>query len=202
MAFDDSDYDEDAKRIASDYVSPDSTSQDDYEQDLEEADFANPAEIAEGLFSEEDVGGSVTDPHSQGVTTREDIERDVEQADDVGYPDDRREAITDKLSRDVGAPTESELQQAQLSAIANADNVTPEGGSTPVSVIRDPDGEPVAAVGGGSRAGPEVAEDQGVPHYSSPQEFNDSMSAKPAPDGSKALLYTNDEQDAVGEVDL
>lgn len=195
-------YKDDAKRIERDYVRPESTSPEEIEADLENADFANPDEVGEWILSDEDVGGAALDPHSEGVTTREQVESDVEQADGVGYSDNRREAVTDSIASEIGAPSESELRGAQARAIGNADTITPEGGSTPVSVVRGNNGEPVAAVGGGSSAGPAVAEEQGVPHYSSPQSFSDSMSAKPAPDGSKALLYTNDGTDAVGEVDL
>ena len=198
----DTEYGEDAQRIERDYVRPTSTDPDEIEADLENADFANPEEIAEWILSSEDVGGEALEPHSQGVTTREQIESDVEQADGVGYSESRKDAVTSEIARDVGAPSESELRQAQLEAVTQADQVTPEGGSTGVSVIKGPEGEPVAAVGGGSRAGPQVADEQGVPHYSSPQQFNDSMTAKPAPDGSRALLYTNDGADAVGEVSL
>ncbi len=196
----DTEYGEDAQRIERDYVRPESTSPEEIEEDLENADFANPEEISEWILSEEDVGGAALDPHSEGVTTREQIESDVEQADGVGYSESRREEVTDAIARDVGAPSESDLQQAQLQAITSGEQVTPEGGSTSVSVVTNQSGEPVAAVGGGSSAGPKVAEEQGVPHYSSPQQFNDSMSAKPAPDGSRALLYANG--DAIGEVNL
>lgn len=196
----DTEYGEDAKRIEREYVSPDSTSPEEIEEDLENADFANPDEVADWILSEEDVGGPTLDPHSDGVTTREEVESAVEQADGVGYSESRREAVTDSLSSEIGAPTESELRGAQARAIGGADDVTPEDSSTTVSLVRDQNGEPAAVVGGTSRSGPEAAEEYGVDHYSSPQEFSDSMSVKPAPDGSRGLLYADG--NAVGEVDL
>lgn len=199
MAAEASGYEEDARRIERDYVDPSSTSPSEIEADLEANDFANPDEVAEWILSDEDVGGPALDPHSDGITTREEIARAVGEADEVGYTGSRQEAVTSSIASDVGAPSESALQRAQLQALTG-ETVTPEGGSTQVSIVSNTEGEPVAAVGGGSSAGPQVAEERGLRHYSSPTEFNESMTAQPAPDGSRALLYANG--DAVGEVGL
>lgn len=200
-----SEYKEDARRIERDYVDPSSTSRGDIESDLKDADFGNPGEIADWMMDETDVGLDSSNTHLDGVTTREEVERAVNEADDIGYSSDRREALTDAVSKDVGAPRESDLRSAQFQALSQ-ESVTPgeviEGDSrrSQISVVRNMDGDPVATIGGGGSAGRDVAEALGATHYSSPQQFNDSMSAKPAPDGREALLYSDDE--AVGRVDL
>ena len=200
-----SEYSEDAQRIERDYVNPESTSRAEVEADLEAADFANPDEVGEWVTSAEDVGITPETAHTDGITTREQVEAAVEQADEVGYSSDRREALTDTVSRDVGAPSQSDLQRAQIQTLAQ-ESVTPseviEGDTrtSQISVVRNQQGEAVAAIGGGGSAGEDVAQELGATHYSSPQSYNDSMTAKPAPGGRKALLYSDGE--AVGEVDL
>lgn len=198
----DTEYEEDARRIEREYVDPTATTEAEIENELRNADFAEDAveDIKDWILNTEDVGGPALDPHSDGVTTREQIEQAVEQADSVGFSESRKDSVTSEIAQDVGAPTESELRGAQARAIGGADDVTPEGTTTTVSLIRGTDGEPAAVVGGTSRTGPEAAEEFGVDHYSSPQEFSDSMSVQAAPDGSRGLLYANG--NAVEEVSL
>lgn len=202
----DTEYEEDARRIEREYINPTSTSQDDVEEDLRNENFAEGAidDIKDWILSEEDVGGPALDPHSDGVTTREEIHEAVENADGVGYSSSHRDSVTSAIARDVGAPTESELQQAQLSALS--ESVTPgemiEGDdrSTPSSVVRDTEGDPVGIVG--PQSGQEIAEEMGVEYLgSSPSDFADDLSVQAAPDGSRGLLYYNGRA-AIAEVDL
>lgn len=201
MAFDADTYSEDARRIERDYVDPSSTTTADIEADLREADFGNPEEVAGGIMDEEDVGLDSSNTHLDGVTTREQVADAVAEADKIGYSEDRKGALTDAVSKKVGAPRESDLRSAQARTVAQADQVTPEGGSTSVSVVRNSDGDAVAAFGGGSKKrGQSVAEETGAKYYSSPDAYMASLSAKPAPGGREALLYSDGEP--VGRVDL
>lgn len=202
----DTEYEEDARRIEREYVSPSSTTREEIEQDLQAEDFANEAvdDIKEWILSEEDVGGPALAPHSDGVTTREEIEQAVEQADGVGYGQGRHEAVTSEIARDVGAPSESELQQATMSAVSEAvqpgEVIEGDDRSTPVSVVRDTDGNVAGTVGGA--AARDVAEEMGAEHLGDLNDFRDSMTVRPAPDGSRGLLYAGDGDVAVGEVNL
>ncbi|GAA0196684.1 hypothetical protein GCM10009536_64900 [Streptomyces thermocarboxydus] len=202
MPITDTEYAEDADRIEREYIDPSSTSEDDLEADLRDNDFAEGAikDIKEWFTTSDDVSDALGEPHSDGVTTREEIEGILDdQSAEIGNTS-RKEEIVSEVARDVGAPTPAELRRAQAQAIGGADDVTPEDSSTTVSLIKGPDGEPAAVVGGTSRTGPEAAEEHGVSRYASPQEFADSLSTKPAPDGRRALLYANG--DPVGEVSL
>lgn len=200
-------YKDDARRIEKKYINPESETDDEVKADLEDADFAQASidEIKEWMLTREDVPLNETNAHRDGVTTREEVQREVEDADDVGFSTDRRESITTEVSREIGAPTESDLQRAEIQMVSQ-ETVTPgdviEGDtrSSQISVVRNQQGEPVATIGGAGSSGRDVAEELGAEHYSSPQEYTDDLSAKPAPDGRRALLYSGGE--AVGEVDL
>lgn len=200
-------YREDARRIERDYVDPSSETTDDVAKDLENADFAQASidEIKEWVLTRDDVPLNDTNAHRDGVTTREDVLSEVEDADDVGFSTDRRESITTEVSREIGAPTEGDLQQAEIRMVSQ-ESVTPgdviEGDDrrSQISVVRNQEGEAVATIGGAGSSGRDVAQALDAEHYGSPQEYTDSLSAKPAPDGRRALLYSGGE--AVGEVDL
>lgn len=207
-----SEYQEDARRIERDYVDPESTEIEEIREDLEDADFAAAAidDIEDWIPSRDDIAvpEDPDDAHSGGILTRDEVESAVNQADDIGYSEERRDALTDNVSRQIGAPEASELQQAQLQQVT--ESVTPsevvEGDtrSTPVSVVRDTEGDVVGTVGaeGPSTA---VAEEVGGEHLGDLNEFRSSQRAQPAPGGRQAGLYVetpSGERRMVGEVDL
>lgn len=200
-------YNEDAKRIKRDYTDPEDVTDDELREALRDADFAEGAidEIIEGDWfpTTDEVSDELGEPHQKGITTREDVDAAVDRVDEVGYDDDTHDALTDAVSREVGAPTAQEAQRAQLEAVS--ESVTPgevfEGDtrSTPVSVVRNTDGD-VVGTAGPSGAGRDVAEEYGVDYLGGPQDLADRMSVRPGPGGDEGLVYVDDS--AVGEVDL
>jgi len=199
-------YSDDAKRIKRDYTDAEDVTEDELREALRDADFADAAidEImGDGWFpTADEVSEAVGEPHSDGITTREDVGDAVDAVDEVGYGDDTHDALTDAVSREVGAPSEQEAQRASIEAVS--DTVTPgeviEGDerSTPVSVVRNTDGETIGTVGG--NAADDVADELGVRSFGDVNEFSSSLSVRPAPGGNEGLVYAGDE--AVGEVDL
>lgn len=192
-------YEEDARRIEDDYVDPSSTDSSEIASDLSDAGFANPEEVADWILERDDVDLDPSSAHQNGVTTRETVEREVADADVVGYSDRRRGEISEEISSEIGAPTESELQEATLSSVTSGEQVG--SNSTPSSIIRSQSGEAVAIVGGSSsskEAAQEVAPD--AAQYDSPQEFSDSMSVRPGPNGDRGVLYLNEQP--INEVNL
>lgn len=198
-------YSDDAQRIERDYVDPNSQSYADVLDDLEDADFVNGKEVADWMLTRDDVDITGDTAHTNGVTTREEVAEAVSKADDVGYSEERKNALTDGVSRDVGAPKESELRKAEIGMVSETTTPSAEiEGDTrtsQLSLVRNQGGDVVGVVGGGGSAGKDVAEQLGADHYGGIKEFTDSLYAKPAPDGRKALLYDAD-GDTVGEVDL
>ena len=200
-------YSEDAKRIKRDYTDPDDVTKGELREALEDADFADAAIdeiVGDGWFpTAAEVTEEVGEPHQQGITTREDVGDAVDAVDEVGYDDDTHDALTDAVSREVGAPTAQEAQRAQLSAVS--ESVSPgeviEGDdrSTPVSVVRDTGGDVVGTVGSPG-TGRDVAEAVGGEYLGGPQDLADRMSVRPAPGGDEGLVYVDDSP--VGEVDL
>lgn len=197
-------YPDDVRRILDKYVDPESVTNAETKADLDDWDFANSQEVADALPTRDDVEIDRDTAHSDGVTTREEVEQKVAEADEVGV-DERRDALTDAVAREVGAPTEQELQRAQIEAVN--DTVTPgdviEGDdrTSQISVVRDTSGDVVATVGGAGSTGRDVADELGADHYGSIEDFADGMSVEPAPDGRRGLLRDRD-GDAVGEVEL
>jgi hypothetical protein len=112
---------------------------------------------------------------------------------------DRSGAIADEVANEIAAPSESELQSAEIDSLTQ-DTVTPEGGSTPVSVVRNQSGDAVATIGGGSNQREQVADQVGADRsYSSPQEAVDDLGGIPSPDGDSLGLTLGN--DVIGEVD-
>ena len=191
-------YKDDAKRIERDYVGSDSVTRDEIEQDLEDRDFNTDAidDIVEWLGTREDVELDSSNAHEGGITTREDV-RDRMRSD-LGdkVAETRSGAIEEAVAREIGAPRERDLRAEQM-RLVSAETV----GDTPTSVVRDSRGNPVATIGGGSRAGPEVSEEIGAQrHYASPREAIEDMRSAPAPDGSSAAITLGDT--VVGEVEI
>lgn len=203
-------YKEDAERIERDYVDPSSETREEVRQDLEDADFAQAAidDIEDWIPTREDVEIPSTpeEAHDGGVMTREQVESAVSQAEDAkgaDYSDAREDALTDAVSQEIGAPTQQNLETSQIQTVS--ESVTPsevfedDTRSTPVSVVRDTEGDVVGTVGS-RKAGQDVAEEVGGEYLGDLNEYRSSMTAKPAPGGDRAMLYVDDE--AVGEVDL
>lgn len=198
-------YSDDAQRIERDYVDPNSTTYDDVMGDLEEADFGNPDEIADWMLTTDKVGVTPDTAHTDGVTTREQVAEAVNDADEIGYSEERKKALTDRVSHDVGAPSESDLTRATIGMVNEqttpSEQIEGDSRTSQLSLVRNQGGDVVGVIGGGGSAGRDVADELGADHYGSVQGFTKSLSAKPAPDGRKALLYDKD-GDALGEVDL
>lgn len=204
-----SEYREDAERIERDYVDPESETREEVRQDLEDADFAQAAiddiapEGSEGwILTREDVGvpSSPEEAHDGGIITREEVESAVSQAESskgADFSSSREDALTDAVSQEIGAPTEENLRAAQTQTLS--DTVTPEGSSTPASVIRNQSGDAVAVIGT-SKGGRQVAEDLGADYVGGMKEYQSNLSIKPSPSGSEGLMYYKGEP--VGEVDL
>jgi len=198
-------YEEDAERIEREYVESDSATEAEIREDLDEAGFDQSAiddfvdDVVDAMASVEDLGiDRVDGPHSDGITTREDVERAAEDVAAEEIAGDRTGAIADRAADDIAAPSESELQQSQIQTLTQ-DSVVPEGGSTPVSVVRNQSGDAVATIGGGSNQRQQVADQVGAERsYSSPQEAVDDLSGQLSPDGSSLGLKLGD--DVIGEV--
>jgi len=198
------DYEEDAERIEQEYVESDSATEAEIREDLDEAGFDQSAiddfvdDVVDAMASVEDLGIDRETAHSDGITTREDVERAAEDVAAEEIAGDRTGAIAERAADDIAAPSESELQQSQIQTLTQ-DSVVPEGGSTPVSVVRNQSGDAVATIGGGSNQRQQVADQVGAERsYSSPQEAVDDLSGQLSPDGSSLGLKLGD--DVIGEV--
>lgn len=207
-----SDYADDARRIERDYVDPESTSIEEIREDLEDADFAAAAipDIEDWIPSRGDirVPSDPDEAHEGGVLTREKVEKAVVQADDIGYSEERRDALTDGVSREIGAPSEENLRASQVQqvteSVAPADVVEGDERTTPVSIVRNTEGEVVGTVGA-SGPGEAVAEEVGGEHLGDLNEFRSRQRSQPAPDGRRAALTVetpSGRREIVGEVDL
>lgn len=207
-----SEYEEDARRIERDYVDPDSTSIEEIREDLEDYDFAAAAidYIEDWIPSRGDipVPEDPEEAHEGGVMTREMVDKAVEQADKIGYSGARKQALSDGVSREIGAPRESDLRSAQLEQVT--ESVSPaaivEGDerTTPVSIVRNTEGDVVGTVGA-SGPGEAVAEEMGGEHLGDLNEFRSRQRSQPAPGGRQAGLYLetpSGQRELVGEVDL
>lgn len=201
-------YKEDAARIERDYIKPESTDEDDIKADLEDADFAGDSigDILSWMADSDDVTGELGDPHTDGVTTREDVQNAVDSVGRNYQAEGRADNLTDAVSGKIGAPSQGELQRAQFGAIASGETTTPnealgrsDAGKQSVTLVENTQGEVVGTVGGG-KGGREVADSLGARHYTNPQEFNDSMTVTPTPDGRAGILRADGEP--IGEVDL
>jgi hypothetical protein len=197
-------YEDDAERIERDYVDPDSATEQEIRDDLEDAGFDESAidsfvdDVVEQMGTVDDVGVDLGNAHGDGITTQQDVERAVEEMGSDEIVGDRSGAIADEVANEIAAPSESELQSAEIDSLTQ-DTVTPEGGSTPVSVVRNQSGDAVATIGGGSNQREQVADQVGADRsYSSPQEAVDDLGGVPAPDGSSLGLTLGD--DVIGEV--
>jgi hypothetical protein len=198
------DYEDDAARIEREYVDPDSATEQDIRDDLDEAGFDESAidsfvdDVVDQMGTVEDVGLDRGNAHADGITTAQDVERAVEEMSSDKISSDRNGAIADEVSSEIAAPSESELQNDEVQTLTQ-ETVTPEGGSTPVSVVRNQSGDAVATIGGGSNQREQVADQVGAERsYSSPQEAVDDLGGVPAPDGSSLGLTLGD--DVIGEV--
>lgn len=194
-------YEEDARRIKSDYTDPDDVEEGDLRDALEDADFAQSSidDVLSWIPNAEEVREAVGEPHADGITTREDVEAAVDSVDGVGYDDGSHDALTDAVASEVGAPTEQEARRVQIEA-TTGDVRTPEDGrSTSASVVRNTHGDAVGVVGP-KGWGSEVAETEGVEYLGGPNQLAETMSVKPAPGGREGLAYVRGEP--VGEVDL
>jgi len=196
-------YSDDAKRIKRDYTDAEDVTEDELREALRDADFADAAIdeiIGGGWFpTADEVSEAVGEPHSGGITTREDVGDAVDAVDEVGYDDDTHDALTDAVSREIGAPSEQEARRVQTQAVTDDVRSPDDGRSTSASVIRNTDGDAVGVVGP-KGWGSEVAESEGVEYLGGPGDLTENMSVKSAPGGSEGLVYVGD--DAVGEVDL
>ena len=198
-------YADDARRIRRDYSDPDDVEDDDLREALRDADFAEDAidDILSWMPTAGEARDELGEPHESGITTREDVEGVVDAINEDGHDDEVADALTDAVSREVGAPTEAEAQRAQLSAVdetvAPGDVIDGDERSTPVSVVRSTDGDVVGTVGP-SGSGRDVADEIGGEYLGGPSDLADGMRVEPAPGGREGLVYVGD--DPVGEVDL
>lgn len=198
-------YEDDARRIARDYVDPEAVDVEEIADELRDADFADAAvdDVLSWFPDSEEVTTSLGEPHDEGITTREDVERVVDEVDEVGYEDERRDALTDAVSREVGAPSEAEARRAQLTAVSESvspgDVIEGDDRSTPVSVVRSQSGDVVGTVGPAG-SGADVADELGTEYIGGPNDLTEQMRVEPAPGGREGLVYVDD--DPVGEVEL
>lgn len=205
------DYAEDARRIENQYIDPESTTQDEIRQDLEDAGFEHGINDIENWFptvDDVDVPSDPDEAHSGGILTREEVRDRVRDADDVGFSGERTEALTDAVSRGVGAPSRESVQQSQFESIsesvAPSDVIPGDDRPSPVSVVRDTEGQIVGTVGTRA-AGPDVAEEIGGEYLGTLSEFQGSQRSQPAPDGRRAAIYVetpSGDRRMVDEVDL
>ena len=136
---------------------------------------------------------------------REEVETAVEEAagqrEIIGSTEDE---VVSEQAFDVGAPRETDFQREAAQTVAQAEQVTPsdvvEGteAQTPVQIIEDTSGNPVAATGGPSEdIGRQVADEVGA-EYLSTEEVTDSLSTRGTGDSVDLTLAGS----TVGEVDV
>ena len=105
--------DEDVERVDTDYVDPLSTSRDEIEADLKAEGIegnANKA-FADRILEADDVVGAV-DTGRDRIVTREDVENTVGRITDP-HAEGREPALVDAASKELGAPSRSELNRAR-----------------------------------------------------------------------------------------
>lgn len=144
------------------------------------------------LLTVDDVDREVDERASQGGPLfREEIEAGVDEAsagkEIVGSS---RDEIVEREAQARGAPSEQSYKQARSRIVTTADTVDPRDviddptdlynvqearASTPVPVVRDSEGEPVAMIGtGSSELNAALSDEIGVPSLS-PSEINDEI---------------------------
>lgn len=117
------DYEDDVERVARDYVDPNATTQSEVRQELEDAGIEG---VSNGFFTDrittvEDVTQAVADGGTRGsLTLREDVEQAASGLD-APDADSRLDTVTRDAARDLGAPSESEVDSARRQVIAQAD---------------------------------------------------------------------------------
>jgi len=152
-------------------LDPDATTRDDLQQSLAEYGIeGNSADaFADRMVTVEDVADAVDTSVGSGerdIATREDVQQAL---GDVNKPSSgaRDDALVDETAREIGAPSESDLQAARGQALSRLDGDT---------LRSDPDLDPAASGGegreidvsgglgkeGGVRTGVETRGDRGV----------------------------------------
>lgn len=146
---------------------------DDYDMDDRVREVA--AAVEGRVVTLEEVERAVSDRRVPGRPTfREEVETAVDEVSSrkelVGASAD--EVVSDQ-AREIGAPRENDFRREAAQTVAQSEQITPsdvvEGTSakTPVQVIRDTAGNPVAATGGPSdEIGSQVAEQVGADYMS------------------------------------
>jgi len=107
----------------------------------------------------------VTETEDRGYVSKEDV------ADAVGLVEEQKEVVgsdpVETTARDIGAPSETDVNRAASSAVRDADTVEVQevvdgsDSSTPVSTLRDENGDPAAVIGQ-TNAAERVADEVGV----------------------------------------
>lgn len=193
-------YADDIARVERDYTDPQSTSREDVRADLEDSDFANETipMFEDGILTEDEI--EVPDRTGTDPTTREDVSELVDAAkrdDQSGF---RSDAVTDAVATKEAAPSKADLDQARVAiASENLTDETPEGLSTPTSVLRsDPDLDPLSEGGEGRELGRMGTRGDGT----SISDFEQVV--EPNPDGESGTLIfeRNGERYPMKEVDL
>ena len=147
------------------------------------------SDVIEGVQAQvttrEDVTAEIESTRGDGPVFREDVERAVETAPGDLPSGVDPDSTADQLSREIGAPSRQEVEQARVQAATPDDAITPaerddlsSDSKTEINVIRDESGEAVGAFGGTEQGGvtPEqTAEEIGVEYLGSVSDVNDSI---------------------------
>lgn len=179
---------------------------DDYNQSDRQATVER--EIRQSVATREDVQQAVHERQaSKGdrPTFREEVETAVDEvASRKQFVGESPDQVAGEQAREIGAPRENDFRRATAQTIAKAEQVTPADvvdgtrAKTPVSVIRDAQGDVVAATGGPSdEIGRQVAEQYGA-DYMDTSDVESSMNVEGT--GDRVSLTLRGQK--LGEIDV
>ena len=142
----------------------------------------------------------------EGPLFREDVETGVATVESTGkeFIGSSTDDVVSAEARERGAPRESDFRRESAQIIAQSDSVTPSEvvdgteAQTPVNVIRDANGDPIAATGGpGGETSERVAEQIGA-DYLSAEDVTQNLDVEGRGERADVTLHGT----KVGEVDV